>query len=84
LTDPRLSVATLVGAVETSRLPLVFDALLDLARRSSTPDIADQVHELQGLDKERREMQARDMPAEVMPVLEVSVHYLIIRDITDN
>ena len=64
--------ATLLASLEASRLPLAYDSLLDLARRSSTPRLADQVHELQGLDKERREMQARDAPPEVIPVMAVS------------
>jgi hypothetical protein len=73
LSDSRLSVASLVG-------PLVFDALLELARRTSTPALADEVHELQGLDKERREQQARDAPPEVMPVLGVSAQTLTLTD----
>jgi hypothetical protein len=80
LSDSRLSVASLVGPIETSRLPLVFDALLELARRTSTPALADEVHELQGLDKARREQQARDAPPEVMPVLGVSAQTLTLTD----
>jgi hypothetical protein len=40
--------------------------------------LADQVHELQGLDKERRELQARDAPPEVIPVMAVSIFRLSI------
>ena len=72
LHDGSLPVATLLSSLEASRLPLAYDSLLDLARRTSSPKLADQVHELQGLDKERRELQVRDAPPEVIPVMAVS------------
>lgn len=76
LHDGSLPVATLLSSLEASRLPLAYDSLLDLARRTSASKLADQVHELQGLDKERRELQARDAPPEVIPVMAVSTFYL--------
>ena len=64
-------------------MPLAYDSLLDLARRTSAPKLADQVHELQGLDKERRELQARDAPPEVIPVMAVSILTLSVKILAD-
>lgn len=75
LADGQLPVSSLIGSIEASSLPLVYEALLDLGRRKSQPEITAQVEEIMGLERERRAMQARETVDEVSPVLEVSSRY---------
>lgn len=70
LATKQLPLTSLLAAVDTSSLPLAYEALLALGRQSSQPELVEEVQELMGIDKERREMQAREAVDEVMPVLE--------------
>lgn len=75
LSNGRIPVADMLGAIETSNLPLAFEALMELGRSSGDRSITDQVQELMGIEQQQREQQAREIEevAEVMPVLDVSV-----------
>ncbi|EIW68704.1 hypothetical protein TREMEDRAFT_69156 [Tremella mesenterica DSM 1558] len=70
LVHPLLPLEELMGALKPSDLPVAYDSLEKLARRQGLRDLEDAVRQLQGLEKERREMQARAVVEEVRPVLE--------------
>ena len=75
LSNGRIPIADMLGAIETSNLPLAFEALMELGRSSGDSSITDQVQELMGIEQQQRQLQAREIEevAEVMPVLDVSV-----------
>lgn len=68
----QISVAEVLGAIDTSSLPLAYEALLELGRSSGATGLTEQVQELMGIEMQQREEQARETVDEVMPVLEVS------------
>lgn len=71
LAQRQLPLSSLLGAVDTASLPLAYEALLELGRKASEQELVEEVEALMGIDKERREMQARETVDEVKPVLEV-------------
>lgn len=75
IADGRIPIFDILGAIEPSKLPLAYEALLDLGRSWGEKAITEQVQELMGMEREQRQQQARDTQdvAEVMPVLDVSV-----------
>ena len=72
ITRGALRVEDLLDAVKLSDLPLAFDALLEMARTHRLVKIEQKVLEIKGWEKEQRERAAREVVAEVRPVLEVS------------
>ena len=76
----RIPVADILGAIDTSNLPLAYEALLELGRTSGENAITEQVQELMGIEQEQRQQLAREIEEvdEVMPVLDVSTAYWVV------
>lgn len=72
LNNDSIKVERLLDGIRPSDMPLAYEALTQMARREGSDDLLGAVEHHQGLEKEKREILARETVQEVKPVMEVS------------